>query len=524
MNDKVKSRDTGPEMLLRKALWKKGFRYRVCVEGMTGKPDIVFEAKKIAVFVDGDFWHGIQWRKRNLDSLEDQFRDAPKRSYWLTKIRRNMNRDCEVTRSLLSEGWTILRFWESDIVKDIDKCVEVVLQTYHNGALQRQHASLPEKSFAEFFAGIGLMRIGLERHGWTPQFANDIDPLKEAMYTAQFKDNGSIFLLEDIHKIRANQVPQVTLATASFPCNDLSLAGMRQGLKGKNSGTYWPFVEILAAMGSRRPPMLLIENVTGFLTSHHGSDFKTALVALNEIGYVVDSFIIDAGCFVPQSRQRLFIVGILESCLTSMERSSDQGRFSEGELRPKALANFILDHPEIAWRITNLPPPPQRSLALNDLLEDLPDHATEWWSEERTDYLLHQMSPRHREVAQGMIEGPLYSFGTVFRRIRNKRSMAELRTDGIAGCLRTPRGGSGRQILVKAGKGRFLARLLTPRECARLMGAGDYHIDMPLNQALFGFGDAVCVPVIEWIAKYYLDPLVMDSLRGQPMSSGAATD
>ena len=92
--------------------------------------------------------------------------------------------------------------------------------------------------------------------------------------------------------------------------------------------------------------------------------------------------------------------------------------------------------------------------------------------------------------------------------------MAELRVDGIAGCLRTPRGGSGRQILVKAGFGEFHARLLTPRECARLMGAGDFKISFSLNQALFGFGDAVCVPVIEWIAKHYLNRVLMGRKRG----------
>ena len=85
--------------------------------------------------------------------------------------------------------------------------------------------------------------------------------------------------------------------------------------------------------------------------------------------------------------------------------------------------------------------------------------------------------------------------------------MAELRTDGIAGCLRTPRGGSGRQILFAAGRGRFAVRLLTARECARLMGADDFKINVPLNQALFGFGDAVCVPVIGWIAQNYLNPV-----------------
>jgi len=101
-----------------------------------------------------------------------------------------------------------------------------------------------------------------------------------------------------------------------------------------------------------------------------------------------------------------------------------------------------------------------------------------------------------------MIAGRNYSFATAFRRVRHGRSMAELRTDGIAGCLRTPRGGSGRQILFKAGHGRYQVRLLTARECARLQGVpDDYVIDVPLNQALFGFGDAVCVPAVEWILQ-----------------------
>ena len=91
--------------------------------------------------------------------------------------------------------------------------------------------------------------------------------------------------------------------------------------------------------------------------------------------------------------------------------------------------------------------------------------------------------------------------------------MAELRIDGIAGCLRTPRGGSGRQILVVAGYGKVKARLVTPRECARLMGADDFKITAPLNKALFGFGDAVCVPVIDWLARNYLNPL-LNEMRG----------
>ena len=120
------------------------------------------------------------------------------------------------------------------------------------------------------------------------------------------------------------------------------------------------------------------------------------------------------------------------------------------------------------------------------------------------------MSLKHRAQAEAMIRAPHCSYATVFRRVREAGSMAELRTDGVAGCLRTPRGGSGRQILFTAGKGKFHVRLLTARECARLMGAGEFRLNVPLNQALFGFGDAVCVPVVRWIADNYLTPLAKE--------------
>ncbi len=131
-------------------------------------------------------------------------------------------------------------------------------------------AILPEKTFAEFFAGIGLMRMGLEREGWTIAFANDIAADKYEMYSEHFRDAKSHFILEDIHKLNADVIPTVALATASFPCNDLSLAGMRKGLAGKESSAYWGFVRILEEMGDRRPPVVLLENVAGFLTSHGG--------------------------------------------------------------------------------------------------------------------------------------------------------------------------------------------------------------------------------------------------------------
>ncbi len=366
---------------------------------------------------------------------------------------------------------------------------------------------LQHMTFAEFFAGIGLMRMGLEKLGWTAAFANDIAHDKFDMYSAHFGEDDSLFLLEDIHNLGVNQIPTVTMATASFPCNDLSLAGMRKGLGGKQSSAFWRFVRILDEMGHRRPPIVLLENVAGFLSSHGGRDFQAALLALNRLGYTTDAIIIDASRFVPQSRVRLFVIGVLRNGHANWE-IRETLRFYESAVRPKALADFIFTHPEIVWDLRDLSPLPSRRISLSDIIEDLPDDSAFWWNQKRRDYLISQMSEKHAKQLQQMMDAQCCTYGTVFRRIRKGRSMAELRTDGIAGCLRTPRGGSGRQILLQAGCGQVKVRLLTPRECARLMGADDFIIDAPLNKALFGFGDAVCVPVINWIAKNYLNPLV----------------
>jgi DNA (cytosine-5)-methyltransferase 1 len=361
-----------------------------------------------------------------------------------------------------------------------------------------------EKTVAEFFAGIGLMRLGLEQAGWDVVWANDIDKDKMRMYRGHFTDDVAHFHLGDVHELTSYEIPSVALATASFPCNDLSLAGARRGLAGQHSGAFWGFVNALKEMRDRRPPIVMLENVAGFLTSHDGNDFRDACLALNELGYAVDAFIIDASLFVPQSRQRLFLIGKRRK--RNNDRISETPLFYQSQCRPHALADFIFWNPDIRWSLRSLPPIVAAKTTLRDILECLPANSVYWWSEERAEYLLNQMSEKHRSIADKMIAGKELSYGTVFRRVRHGKSMAELRTDGIAGCLRTPRGGSGRQILFVAGKGRYAVRLLTPVECARLMGAGNFKITVPLNQALFGFGDAVCVPVIKWIAENYLTP------------------
>jgi DNA (cytosine-5)-methyltransferase 1 len=375
-------------------------------------------------------------------------------------------------------------------------------RTYRLSVESRNNSSYYIPECAEFFAGIGLVRLALERQGWRVKYANDIDPKKAEMYRHNWPKDDHLFV-GDIHKIDASEVPTCDLFTASFPCNDLSIAGRWEGLSGKESSSFWALIRILRDLGNRRPPLVMLENVVGFLMSHGGRDFEQALLALNELGYTVDAIILNAIHWVPQSRPRLFVLA-----------KRDEGQEMRScalvsDVRPESLIHFINYHPNIRWDIRDMPLLPLPRSQLADIIEDLPDDDPHWWNKKRAKYFMNQMSAKHEEQAHRMIAGKSYTYATAFRRVRYGKSMAELRTDGIAGCLRTPRGGSGRQILFKAGHGKYQVRLLTARECARLQGVPDnYVINVPLNQALFGFGDAVCVPAIEWIAQYFLTPVV----------------
>jgi len=117
-----------PELALRKALWRKGLRYRLHETRLLGKPDIVFPTSRVAVFIDGDFWHGNQWKLRGFPTLEAQFERVSNRDYWIAKVTRNMKRDAEVTRCLEDEGWRVIRIWESDLKRDLEACTARVAQ------------------------------------------------------------------------------------------------------------------------------------------------------------------------------------------------------------------------------------------------------------------------------------------------------------------------------------------------------------------------------------------------------------
>jgi DNA (cytosine-5)-methyltransferase 1 len=424
-------------------------------------------------------------------------------------VRTDIGRDAKTGKPrgfFRARGWVRQFFEHHDVKPGAFLALERLSERSYRLSVQPSEQNAPLEC-AEFFAGIGLVRLALERQGWRVVFANDIDTKKAEMYRHNWPKDDHL-KVGDIHAIKADEVPSCALFTASFPCNDLSIAGRWEGLQGKESSSFWGLVRIIREMGDRRPPLVMLENVVGFLMSHGGRDFEQALLALNELGYTVDAIILNAVHWVPQSRPRLFVLA---------RRDAGQGRRScalVSDARPDSLFNFINDHPNIRWDIRDVPPLPPPCTRLADIIEDLPDDDPHWWNKERTEYFMNQMSEKHAEQARKMIAGKSHTYATAFRRVRHEKSMAELRTDGIAGCLRTPRGGSGRQILLKAGRGKYKVRLLTARECARLQGVPDsYVIDVPLNQSLFGFGDAVCVPAIEWLAISYLAPMAREMVE-----------
>lgn len=368
-----------------------------------------------------------------------------------------------------------------------------------------------EKTVVDFFAGIGLVELGFKQANWDTIYSVDYSVDKFKFYQGHFGNNH--YKVEDIKKINGDDVPNTTLAHASFPCTDVSVAGGRAGLKGEQTSTFWEFVRIIEEMGENKPPFLLLENVEGFLTSHKGKDLKKALSALCDLNYSVDIFLIDAVHFVPQSRSRLFII-----CNNRKESQSileqDLILTNSAITRPQKVREFIKRNSDLNWYINELAQLPDSKNNLKDLI-DIEDE--DWWSTERKEYLFEQMFKRHQEKVIEMMKKSEWSYGTIFRRTRmrdgRKQSTAELRTDGVAGCLRTPKGGSARQILLRAGFGEFNVRLLNGIECSRLMGADSYSIDedLSLNKVLYGFGDAVCVPVIKWIAENVFNPNLVEA-------------
>jgi DNA (cytosine-5)-methyltransferase 1 len=384
-------------------------------------------------------------------------------------------------------------------------------------------------TFYEFFAGGGMARAGLG-DSWTCAFANDFDAMKVETYAANW-GRGHI-RHADVAALTLADLPagRADLAWASFPCQDLSLAGGYRGLGRESdnaptrSGTFWPFWRLMRALhrDGRAPRTIVLENVYGCLTSHGGQDFAAIASALAGADYRFGALVINAARFVPQSRPRVFFIAVAEG-----ERLPATANGPSAAWHPEALRRAhagLSREARRKWLWWSPPEPAEPPAPFADVIEPEPA-GVKWRTKDETQYLLSLMSEVNRAKLKAAQRTGRRVVGTVYRRTRPdengmKRQRAEVRFDDVAGCLRTPAGGSSRQtILVVEGRN-VRSRLISPREAARLMGLPeDYKLPQRYNDAYHVCGDGVCVPIVRFLAAAILERVLADALPAERVAA-----
>ena len=369
-------------------------------------------------------------------------------------------------------------------------------------------------AFYEFFAGGGMARAGLGP-GWTCLFANDFDARKGLAYQANWGTGGEL-RVGDIRALTPADLPgQADLAWGSFPCQDLSLAGVGAGLDGDRSGTFYPFWDLMRGLVAegRGPRIVALENVCGTLTSHGGRDFQAICETFSGAGYRHGALVINADLFLPQSRPRLFLIGVRGDVAVDPALLAPE---PVGPFHTPGLRRAVAGLPETArtgslwW---NVPPPPRRNTSFADLIEEAPTGVA-WHTPADTERLVSLMAPVHRAKLEAARRAGRRMVGGVSRRTRTeadgvKRQRAEVRFDDVAGCLRTPAGGSSRQVILVVDGPKVRSRLISARETARLMGLpDDYRLPKSYNEAYHLTGDGVAVDVVRYLAEQIFEPLL----------------
>lgn len=361
---------------------------------------------------------------------------------------------------------------------------------------ESEETSVKRPKVADFFAGSGLATEGL-RLDFDVVWANDIDAKKAATYIA---NHGEFhFTHAPIETFSAHDVPVHDLSWASFPCQDLSLAGKKKGIKADRSGTVWHWLRILEGI-STRPKMVVAENVQGLISGNGGENYVALHHALMDLGYTCGVILLNAQHWVPQSRPRVFVIGVRDvvgvqnylSDSPTWVHSKDIVNVSE------KVENFCF------WK---LPKPRLKVKALSDIIDyDVPCDDDVVVSRN-----LALISEKHwKKVEVARAEGARVFAG--YKRTRHGKQCLELRTDGIAGCLRTPAGGSSRQHLLIETNSGYKTRLLSIREAAQLMGVGsNYKFPGTYNDGYKALGDAVVVPVVRHLAKNLLSPILRET-------------
>ena len=490
----VKSKNSRIEIIFGKTLWNKGLRYRKNDKTVFGKPDFTFKKHKIAIFCDSEFWHGKDWEIHKYDHKSNQ-------DFWLPKIERNIQRDKEVTAELVKQGWTVLRFWGKDILKNPQKCVleieniireqnmkikKIAAYKYPDESATLCVAEntvqyelldafnvpfLPTKkskfSFIDLFAGIGGFRLAMQNLGGKCVYTSEWDREAQHTYSVNFGETP----FGDITKEETKSyIPdEFDILCAGFPCQAFSIAGKRGGFEDTRGTLFFDVAEIIKR---KQPKAIFLENVKGLRNHNGGKTLATILNVLrNDLAYFVpEPQIINAKDFgVPQNRERIFIVGFHKSTgITAFE----------------------------------YPKPIDKKVTFSDVKEKnvVP---TKYYLSTQYVQTLRNHKARHKSKGNG--------FG--FEIISD---------DGISNAIVVGGMGKERNLVIdhritdftpttniKGEVNREGIRKMTPREWARLQGFPDsFIIPVADASAYKQFGNSVAVPAIQATAKEILKQMM----------------
>ena len=359
-----------------------------------------------------------------------------------------------------------------------------------NDATRRPERSKP--AALDFFAGSGLAAEALQSF-FKIVWANDICEKKAATYRANHA--ARILKVGNVSTIRGADLPSAELSWASFPCQDLSLAGDLKGIDSPRSGMVWQWLRVMDEM-EQRPRVVVAENVVGLVSADRGRHYLALHEALTARGFRVGALVLDAVRWVPQSRPRVFVVGLASA-------SVPDGLVSDGPTwcHTPALKQISGRVKEFVW--WNLPEP----RATRPRLSDIIDYGAATHSEQESQRNVHLIPSHHRTRMESIVNCVPAVFPG-YKRTRGGQQVLEVRFDNVAGCLRTPQGGSSRQYVVIYKDGHFSTRLLTVQEAARLMGVRpSYRILGTYNDGYKAMGDGVAVPAVRHLARHLLGPL-----------------
>lgn len=455
-------------------LFKTQFMYRHMAEAPEDAARVIVRTK--------DFARSPKIRKQLKAYLESPDRNDPDLAARLpeiiTKLRPDQLRVCEAAVQL-------------DFLPNLDlsQTIDIVGGTARGNKYSHNDARL---TCLDFFAGSGLVSAGLSSNFQTV-WANDISPKKALVFNAN--NHAGVLQVCPIENVSGKVLPIVDLSWGSFPCQDLSLAGDIKGLYASRSGLFWQWLRVMDEMPVR-PPVVVAENVIGLVSAAGGGYYVTVHKELAKRGYRVGAVMLDAANWLPQSRKRIFVIGVKAgvdiSALTSTGATW---------CHPEPVVKVARMLPDWVW--WNIPAPIHKKPVLDEIV----DFDSPCDSEKVQAYKLSLIAPEKIRQLRELSRGCRRAF-TGYRRTRNHKQVLEVRTDGMAGCLRTPCGGSSRQIVIIATDGELKTRLLTVRETARLMGVPDsYMIPGSYNDGYMAMGDAVAVPVVEYLSRQLLAPL-----------------